>query len=834
MKTRISRFTIVFTFLFALTVIPVMAQVKVSSEVVVIGGKKYLLHTVEKGQTLYSISQSYDVPQTDIADENPSVKDGLSIGEILRIPVDRMQKGESRKEKRRRRHKSEEMQHALPPSADFFFHPVKPQETVYSISKQYGVDVQTVYQYNPEARKELLVGEILRIPRTKTTATETTVQPSQSDANYFYHKVEKGETLYSISKQYNSKIGDILNANPDARQSLETGSILRIPKTTLTEPSQLIPTASGQFFTYRIETGDTYFSLKQRFGVAQEELTQLNPQLYDGLNAGLVIRIPEKQVASTRVVPIDKNLFQYHTVAKGETLYGLSHQFNVKISQLKELNPVLKLRGPVVGEQLLIPKSGVPEELKENFTDEIKTNISGNTPAYEVEPNPAAPRAECMGMGWSGDEPIKIGLFLPLYLQANDTVNFIRMTPAEIQKQIAEQKAAGIDDPVVDSVKVRQDKILYGPSVNFLDFYEGVLLALDTLKQQGINTELYVYDTNQDTSVIRQLVLRPEFLSLNLIIGPVYPKCQQLVSELSAKNRIPMVSPLSSDGGFADRNPYYFQINPDKMYRLKATADYLGDDYFNKNFIVMQMGNNAHLDEAQLVDWVRNKFFSTGYYDQTPSVLFHEFDFREGGYYGLIHLLDPNKENVVIVPMNREADVSVAVTNLNTAAKKYNITLVGLSEFSRYRSIETDYLHNLKLHYLTPYYIDYRDKGVVRFIERYRNNFYDEPNQFSFQGYDITNYFVNAIQKFGTGFSSCLPYLNVHLLQGDYNFQKVSDFGGYMNHTLYIMKYTRDYRVEAVGKVGDLPLLLSGQPEEMQPDSTHQSNNVMTFPGNRN
>ena len=48
-----------------------MAQVKVSSEVVVIGGKKYLLHTVEKGQTLYSISQSYDVPQTDIADENP-------------------------------------------------------------------------------------------------------------------------------------------------------------------------------------------------------------------------------------------------------------------------------------------------------------------------------------------------------------------------------------------------------------------------------------------------------------------------------------------------------------------------------------------------------------------------------------------------------------------------------------------------------------------------------------------------------------------------------------------------------------------------------------------
>ncbi|GET29543.1 LysM peptidoglycan-binding domain-containing protein [Prolixibacter sp. SD074] len=833
MKTRISRFTIVFTFLFALTVIQAMAQVKVSSETVVIGGKKYLLHTVEKGQTLYSISQSYGVSQTEIVDENPSVKDGLSIGEILRIPVDRMQKSESRKEKRRRRHKTRDKQHVLPPSADFFFHPVKPQETAYSISRQYGVDVQTIYQYNPEAKKELLVGEVLRVPRHKQVSTGTT-QPAQANANYIYHKVEKGETLYSISKQYNRKISEIVNANPGAAQSLETGSILRIPKMASTEPTQLVPTALGQYFTYRVETGDTYFSLKQRFGISQDELVKLNPQLYDGLNAGLVVRIPEKQVASTKIVPINKNLFQYHTVTKGETLYGLSHQYNVKISQLKELNPVLKLRGPVAGEQLLIPKPGVPEELKENLTDEINTNITVQTPAYEVKPNPAAPKAECMGMGWIGDEPIKIGLFLPLYLEANDTVNYIRMTPDEIQKQIAEQKAAGIDDPVVDSVKVRENKIIYQPSVNFLDFYEGVLLALDTLKQQGIKTELYVYDTNQDTSVIRQLVQRPEFLSLNLIIGPVYPKCQKLVSQLSAKNRIPMVSPLSANGGWLASNPYYFQINPDKMYRLKATADYLGDDFFNKNFIVMKMGNNAHLDESQMVDWVRNKFFSTGYYDQTPSVLFHEFDFREGGYYGLIHLLDPNKENVVIVPMTSEADVNVAVTNLNTAAKKYSITLVGLSEFSRYRSIETDYLHNLKLHYLAPYYIDYRDKSVVRFIQRYRNDFYDEPNQFSFQGYDITNYFVNAIRKFGTKFAQCLPYLNVHLLQGDYNFQKVSDFGGFMNHTLYIMKYTRGYQVKAVGKVGDLPLLLSGQPEVMQPDSTNQQNNVITFPGNRN
>jgi len=115
------------------------------------------------------------------------------------------------------------------------------------------------------------------------------------------------------------------------------------------------------------------------------------------------------------------------------------------------------------------------------------------------------------------------------------------------------------------------------------------------------------------------------------------------------------------------------------------------------------------------------------------------------------------------------------------------------------------------MHYLAPYYIDYSKESVVRFIENYRYEFNSEPNQYSFQGYDIAWYFLNAMGKLGKDFIDCLPYFKVDLLQSDYNFQKVSDFGGYMNHTLFIMEYTRNYDVHATGKVGDETVIITAK-----------------------
>jgi hypothetical protein len=73
--------------------------------------------------------------------------------------------------------------------------------------------------------------------------------------------------------------------------------------------------------------------------------------------------------------------------------------------------------------------------------------------------------------------------------------------------------------------------------------------------------------------------------------------------------------------------------------------------------------------------------------------------------------------------------------------------------------------------------------------------FSTEPNQFSSQGYDVAFYFLNAMYSYGKNFYDCLPYMNVKLVQGNYRFEKVSNFGGYMNHGLSLIWYKNDYTV---------------------------------------
>ena len=103
---------------------------------------------------------------------------------------------------------------------------------------------------------------------------------------------------------------------------------------------------------------------------------------------------------------------------------------------------------------------------------------------------------------------------------------------------------------------------------------------------------------------------------------------------------------------------------------------------------------------------------------------------------------------------------------------------------------------------MSPYFVDYRSGQVNQFIRKYRHDYFTEPDQFSFQGYDVAFYFLSALFNYGRDFCGCLPSLKVDLMQGDFSFRKVGTNGGYMNEGLFILKYTPDYRIERKGVTG--------------------------------
>lgn len=765
---------------------------------------RFISYTVKQGETLYSLSSAFDLSQSELVAANPILSEGLKSGQVLRIPVADVPN----------------LQEELP---SFLTYKVKKGNTLHYIANRFGVTVDDILKYNPDARGGIRKNDILRIPdradlerirRKADTARqiELVKEPETLD-----HIVKPGETLYGISRKYKVSISEIIKLNPDAGNRLAVGMTLKIPvkqenssvstdansaadKTLTVEP--------GSFFVHLVQSGETIWSLERKYSTTKEELEAYNPVLKEGLKTGLRIRIPYKNVPNFEVVPENKGAFDQYTVERGETVYGLAKRFNLSIAELKQVNPVLEYRGLKEGETILIPKEEGAQDKTESVPTESSQSFTYVTPSYddkEEEENykysvafsPENAPAVCQPNPAARFEKYDVALLLPLYLDANDTVNHIRVLP--------DPKAPDYKDQLVlmaDSFKIREDRIVYARSESFLEFYEGVLLAVDSMKQAGMNITLHVFDTNQSASKINSILYQPAFKDIDLIIGPVFPELQGPVADYAKMRGIPMVSPLSSSGNLEDNNPYYFKINPTKEFLIQKTANYIADEYFDKNMVVLSMGNYQNLPEAKLVDMAREKFFFSPYRDQSKQVLFHEYNLEREGSLGLSRILQKDQENVFIIPSATEAQVSVAVTNLNAAAENYPVTLIGLSNFQRYKSIQTEYFHHVRMNLLSPYYVDYKSPAVNRFLGKFRSNYSAEPSQFSYQGYDVAFYFMSALYDYGKDFIGCLPYHHVNLTQGEFQFEKVNRNGGYMNAGLFIMKYEPDYSIKMKGVIG--------------------------------
>ncbi len=562
--------------------------------------------------------------------------------------------------------------------------------------------------------------------------------------------------------------------------------------------------AGGTYTFHKVEQGETIFSISKRYLVSQKELLTANPELITGLKAGQTLRIPAAVQAgspgATSAIggkPEDQiATFQVYQVKKGDSLYFIAKKFGITVEDILTYNPVVRA-GLKVGDILRIPDKEYLQTLKKGEQEAERAVPSSEKQKKPVTDATSGQLQPCQPDPRAAAKTYHIGLLLPFYLPANDTINRVRVTPDEMMSdslllgRIGNQQALP-----VDSFRQRPDVIVYPRSESFIHFYEGVLLAADSLKRAGMRLQLHVFDTNQKTSVIESLVRSGSLKGLDLIIGPAFPENQKPVADFAFQHRIPMISPLSSSGNFEDQNPWYFKVNPARNYLTQQTANYIVREYAGKNVIVLRMGDYSAIPEGELVKLVRSKLAANGH------TRFHEYRLSAEGAAGLKALLSKDEENVFIIPSETEAHISVAVTTLNSLAEHYPVTLVGLSNFQRYKSVQTEYFHRIKLNYLSPYSVDYTAPVVNQFIRKFRRNFYAEPNQFSFQGYDVAFYFMTALFRYGNDFRGCLEGMNVSLTQSELSFGPVGSGAGYMNRGLFMMQYEPDYSVSMKGIMG--------------------------------
>ena len=153
-KLKITYFNFILAFALCLSSCITHAQNK-SSEIKTINGKKYYIHKVEKGQSLYAIAKTYSMDVNSILAENDEAIDGLKQGQELKIPFESL----------------------LPKTSlaidtnKYIYHKITKGETVYSITKKYAIDEKKLTSYNPTINSGLKEGEYLVVGEKKKNST---------------------------------------------------------------------------------------------------------------------------------------------------------------------------------------------------------------------------------------------------------------------------------------------------------------------------------------------------------------------------------------------------------------------------------------------------------------------------------------------------------------------------------------------------------------------------------------------------------------------------------------------------------------------------------------
>lgn len=194
--------------------------------IVFINGKKYYVHTVKSGETLYSIAKAYKVDEKVIKEHNPNVADGLRIDQTVKIPVPEQVRADARAERKRKR--------------EFLSHKIKAGETLYAIARDYNISVATLREDNPSIDPQsLTIGDALWIRKAEIgSSSEEEAQDEMAeyadnlnkaaDNGYKYHVVQPGETIYSLSRRYGITEAEFTELN-DVAEGLKAGAMVRIP-----------------------------------------------------------------------------------------------------------------------------------------------------------------------------------------------------------------------------------------------------------------------------------------------------------------------------------------------------------------------------------------------------------------------------------------------------------------------------------------------------------------------------------------------------------------------------------------------------------------------------
>lgn len=577
----------------------------------------------------------------------------------------------------------------------------------------------------------------------------------------FSHTIERGQTVYAIATMYGVSTEDIYRLNPDSRNGIKAGDTLLIPQQKAATEKAESASATQNYTFHTIQKKETLYAVSMRYKVPATEIVKANPGLTaKTFTIGRTIRIPnfidaeENAVSKPSVKTETVVTEEEYKIARRETMYSLCKKFNISSHELIKRNPVLK-KGVKAGTIIYVPVTK---------TEEVVVNdLKHDAILSETEVNALLDKTENI----EKLNQIKVALLLPF-----------------------------------------KDGQSSHATSRFVEYYEGMLLAVDSLKNMGASISLSVYDTGTGTAKLNKILKEDALKESNLIIGAVQNDQIAQIAQFAETNQIKYVIPFTSKNDNVLSNSMIFQVNTPHSY-LYSKAAQAGCELFAEDNIIIVNINDKDVKK----DFITA--FKTELKDK--NIKYKEINYKGETFSSdILALMDKNKKNVVLptsssldalqlikTPLRSLAETGIEETDSANPENKnrfvYNISMFGYPEWQTYMREALEDFYVLDTYIYTNFYADNLSDRIHNFYNSYKywysKTLINTFPKYGILGFDTGMYFLGAIHKYGINFEKNIDKISYPSLQTGFDFHRVNNWGGFINTNVFVVHYKKDYTV---------------------------------------
>ncbi|MDG1227284.1 MAG: LysM peptidoglycan-binding domain-containing protein [Polaribacter sp.] len=449
-----------------------------------------------------------------------------------------------------------------------------------------------------------------------------------------------------------------------------------------------------KYVDYKVKEGETMRMIAKKFDLKTSDLLRLNPDFGRKPGVNSIIVIPNRGLkisgdAITKEVLKDsiekeesirlekeellaalKKDFVVYEIKKGDTFYSLTRFYNVSQEEMIALNPIL-LEGLKVG-QIIKIKPLAEGNATENhiYEDVIEENTS-----------------------------LKLALLLPFKTNENDTIK---------SKDLF--------------VKSRLANIV-------TDFYLGAEIAIDSLRKQGIQVDVNVFDTEAKGTKVNNILSENDLNENDIIIGPLYSEEAELVAD---SVNIPVVFPFYSKKQHLFSSKALIKTSPEKKVFREELTTYIKDNFTKGNLILVGDGEASSNSSNAIIKESLESHDSIN----VVNVLKPENGYIEKERF--LNILKPIEDNWVILTSDDDVLVADAINSLISLPDSTHVRVFAINKGRAFDKIANSKLASIQLTYVSDEYADEISASTYLFNIQYSKKNNALPSFHATKGFDIT------------------------------------------------------------------------------------------------